>query len=220
MSESRVEKVTCPVCRHAQDFTLAKFLDVTDNPGLKQALLSGELTRMTCAKCGAETDVLFPLLYHDTEFRLMIWLIPVQGTPGDHDHAIGEIDATLAATHQFRVVRTANELKEKVVIAEAGLDDRVVEFFKVVLRREPGAQIMAGDIILFGGLEREADENVLLFTVLRGTERFEFSIPFETFAHFSKEAEPLAESLYADGGLWLTVDEATTTARLRERNLE
>jgi hypothetical protein len=30
----------------------------------------------------------------------------------------------------------------------------------------------------------------------------------------------MAESLFSDGGPWLTVDEATTAARIRERNLE
>lgn len=220
MNSNPVNQVSCPVCRHVQDFTQWNYVDVTDDPVRKQALLTGALTRMTCAKCGLETDVLYPLLYHDTEYRLMIWLIPGRGQPGDDGHKIGEIDATLAATHQFRLVRTANELKEKVVIAEAGLDDRVVELFKVVMRRDPETQIQAGDILLFAGLEREDDENVLLFAVLRGKERFEFPIPFAVFAQFSSEAESLAESLYTSDSLWLTVDEAITRARIHERNME
>ena len=220
MSSNPVNQLRCPVCRHVQEFTLRNVVDVTDDPERKQALLTGALTRMTCAKCGAETDVLYPLLYHDTEYRLMIWLIPGRGQPGDDDHKLGEIDATLAATHQFRLVRTANELKEKVVIAEAGLDDRVVELFKVVMRRDSDSQIQAEDSLLFAGLEREDDENVLLFAVLRGKERFEFPIPFAVFAQFSGEAEALAESLYSGDGLWLTVNEAITRDRIRERNME
>ena len=106
------------------------------------------------------------------------------------------------------------------MIAEAGLDDRVVELFKVVMRRDPETQIQAGDILLFAGLEREDDENVLLFAVLRGKERFEFPIPFAVFAQFSSEAESLAESLYTSDSLWLTVDEAITRARIHERNME
>lgn len=220
MSSSPVKQVCCPVCRHIQDFTLWNFVDVTDDPERKQALLNGALTRMTCDKCGAETDVIYPLLYHDAEFRLMIWLIPGRGQPGDDEYKIEEIDAALAATHEFRLVRTVNELKEKVVIAEAGLDDRVVELFKVVMRRDPETQILAGDSVLFAGLDREDDENVLLFAVLRGKERFEFSIPFGVFAQFSSEAESLAESLYTGDSIWLTVDEAITRTRIRERKME
>jgi hypothetical protein len=220
MSASHSEKVTCPACHHHQEFTVWDFMDVTDEPERKQQVLTGALMRMTCTQCATETDVIHPLLYHDTEFRLLLWLIPGDGLPGDHEHKIEEIDATLAATHQFRLARTANELKEKIVIAEAGLDDRVVELFKAVIRKDPETEIQAGDRVLFAGLEREDEENVLVFAVLRGKDRFEFPVQFEVFAQFADQAEAMAESLFSDGGPWLTVDEATTAARIRERNLE
>jgi hypothetical protein len=220
MSSIHIEKVSCPFCRHIQEFALRDFVDVEEDPALKQQLLGGALMRMDCSQCGAQTDVVFPLLYHDTEFRLLLWLIPGQGVPGDHEHKIGELDSALAATHQFRIVRTANELKEKIMIAEAGLDDRVVELFKAVIRRDPKSEIQSEDVVLFAGLEREEAENVLLFAVLRGKDRFEFPIAFDVFARFADEAESLAESLYAADGPWLTVDQPTTVARIRERRLE
>jgi hypothetical protein len=200
-----------------QDFEVRETVDVTEHPELKAQLLSGALLRWVCAKCGADSDVIYPLLYHDQDCRLLFWLIPGDGQPGDQDPKLKTLDPGLAVTHQLRLVRTANDLKEKVVIADAGLDDRVLELFKALMREDPETQLRPGDTVLFAGLAEEDAVAVLVFTVLRGREQCEFSVPFDLFSRFAEEAESLAESLFAGTDPWMVVDEQTATRRILER---
>ena len=221
MSSSHTEKLTCPACHHVQDFTIWDFVDVTERPELKTKLLSSTLMRMACGKCGVETDIVYPLMYHDTEYRLLFGLIPGGADAGHLDPRLAEVDPDVASTHQLRLVGSPNELKEKVVLADAGLDDRVVELFKLLLRRDDENQIQEGDGLLFAGLDQEDGESVLIFAILRGTERLAFSAPFEVYARFAEEAESLAESLFTTtSGLWSIVNETTAAKGIEDRGLE
>lgn len=221
MSSSHTEKLSCPVCHHAQEFTIWDFVDASAQPELKVRLLAGTLTRMTCEQCGAETDVVHPLMYSDSDYRLLFGLIPGGADTGHLDPRLAEVDPDLASTHQLRLVGSPNELKEKVVLADAGLDDRAVELFKLLLRRDTANQIHADDGLLFAGLDQEDGESVLIFAILRGKERLAFSVPFDVYARFAEQAESLAESLYtATSGPWFVVNEKTAAKGIEDRGLE
>ena len=221
MSSSHTEKLTCPACHHVQEFTIWDFVDVTELPELKAKLLSSTLMRMICAKCGVETDIVYPMMYHDTEYRLLFGLIPGGPNSGHLDPRLAEVDPNVATTHQLRLVGSPNELKEKVVLADAGLDDRVVEIFKVLLRRDDQNEIHEGDGLLSAGLDQQDGESVLVFAILRGAERLAISVSFEVFAHFANQAESLAECLFtAASGPWLVVNETTAAKGIHDRGLE
>jgi hypothetical protein len=216
MSESKKHKIRCPACQHEQEFTLWEAIDATQDPGLKEQLLAGQLNRMTCSQCQEETDIIAPMLYHDSETRLMIWLLPGVQTPTGDDDGLGSQESGMDLIYHFRLVRTLNALKEKVVVAEAGLDDRALELFKVLMRRDPNSQLQAGDTLLFAGLGEEESEPVAYFAVLRGKEQFMFSMPFDVLSRFADEAESQAETLFKSVERWLQVDQETIERQLAE----
>ena len=220
MSSSHSIVVTCPECRHEQPYSAWGFIEAAQNPELKEKLLAGALTRLVCAKCGAERDALYPLLYHDARNRLAIWLLPGDDMPDDEDDTARPSLPDVVASYHFRLVRSLNALKEKVVIADAGLDDRVVELLKISLRQDPETQIQPADAVLFAGLEEEDSQHVAVFAVLRGTEQFAFSIPYGVVARFADEAQTHAEALFKSADRWLRVDEASTAKRISDLESE
>lgn len=220
MSESRTLTVACPLCGHEQPFESWDCLHAEANPELKDSLLAGTLTLLMCKECGANTDVLHPLLYQDGSRHLMVWLVPGEGRPEPVLELFGDKAPELLTSYQFRLVRSLNALKEKVLIADAGLDDRVMELFKVLLRRDPATELHPRDHLLFAGLESEDGGAVLAFVVLRGGEEMGFSVPFETYARFAEGAEEHAGKLFPPTDRWWVVDEESTARRIVECGLE
>lgn len=81
MSLPKETTVTCDQCHKAHPFTDWESLNVTLDAECKQQLLKGQLTQFTGPACGWSGEVLYPMLYHDMEKRLMIWLWPAEGDP-------------------------------------------------------------------------------------------------------------------------------------------
>lgn len=133
MSFAVPQIVTCPGCQQQQNFMLWTAINVSLDPGLKEKLRSGELNTFRCKHCGHCAEVVSSLLYHDMQLHWMIWLIP-QGKlpPGAPDGLMGE----QLSGYELRLVRSRNELIEKVNILDAGLDDRVMAALKVRLRAQ------------------------------------------------------------------------------------
>ena len=172
MSRRTEIPLTCPACGRAHRFGAWQSLNVTLDPQEKPRLLDGSLTRFTCEGCGHTADVVYPLLYHDMEKQLMVWLLPEGGEedPGDKsdpDELPPAMRKTLGPGYTFRRVGSHNELREKIYVFDAGLDDRVVEVVKLILWEQmPQERKPADAELLFGGLVREADGERLAFTIL------------------------------------------------------
>lgn len=140
----------CPGCEAHVACDLASRIDAVAEPALAQALLSGELMRLTCARCGWDTTFDAPLEYVDTRLGLHVRLVT-------DDAAESDARAAASSLLRRRIVRSRAELVEKVVLAEAGLDDRLVEAAKASLRRDVPEYAEA--TLLFEAL----DEGGLLF---------------------------------------------------------
>ncbi|MBT4502597.1 MAG: hypothetical protein HOC74_33000 [Gemmatimonadetes bacterium] len=57
MSSSRKEILRCSNCSAEQPFTVWESINVSVDPKLKQPLLSGDLTKFWCRRCGNEAHV-------------------------------------------------------------------------------------------------------------------------------------------------------------------
>ena len=70
------------------------------------------------------------MLYHDMQRRLMIWMIPDGGEP---DGPAINAKSGANAGYTARVVGSANELLEKIMIFDAQFDDLALEMVKIVI---------------------------------------------------------------------------------------
>lgn len=135
--------VICPACEHRYTVQLVDAVNVSRFPDLKVDLLSRRLNRARCVKCGYEAVVEKAFLYVDLDRRLQIAVFP-RKERHFHVRASGQVSALMDAfkgtkapqVATGRVVFGLEELREKVVAADASYDDDRVELMKLFVLRE------------------------------------------------------------------------------------
>lgn len=128
MSLSRKVHFPCPKCNTTMDATVWDSVNTGLMQDLPKRIISGEFFDHVCPTCGFVCHMEYPLLYHDMEKNIMIWVVYKDE---DYHDRVQEIrNADLAKGYLSRIVHTVDELREKVCILEAGYDDRVVEIYK------------------------------------------------------------------------------------------
>lgn len=157
--------VNCHNCGQASQQEGYPLINVAQDPSLKARVLDGSLFVWECPYCGARNLLKYPVLYHDPEARLMVWLLPGEENPSrEVEAALKELEG-----YTFRRVKEVGELIEKVKIREAGLEDTVMEMCKWVTRQELGAKNpdMASAALKFVRTEG-ADNDLILAFPLNG----------------------------------------------------
>ena len=170
MSRTAEESVRCPGCGNEQPFVLWQSLNVTLDPEKKQELLEGRLTRFTCGKCGQPTEVVYRLLYHDMERRLMVWLVPPDpaGPPAEEPEDLpGPLGQDVGGPYTFRRVASRNELVEKVHVVDAGLDDGLIEILKLMILADAPADVRRDETaVYFAGVDQDGGQDRCQFVLL------------------------------------------------------
>lgn len=134
MSKERIEIITCPECGTENKITIWDSLNGDIDPDAKKELLNGTLFRFKCDKCGHESNLQYSILYHDMKNNAMVYFV--------HPDAVEETIRELIDMenklpvkmdgYRKRVVCDQNTLREKAIIFDNGLDDRVVEIIKLM----------------------------------------------------------------------------------------
>ncbi|HSN27579.1 MAG TPA: CpXC domain-containing protein [Kofleriaceae bacterium] len=148
--------VTCPACGREHDVTLVQSVNTQTDPDAKQKLLAGELDVLAC-ECGKRTQLVAELLYVDPVSNLYIQVAPTDDAMAKGEQAF----ASAGAAGTQRLVPSLNALVEKIKIADAGLEDWVIEMIKVLLlasRSEPDLNA----VLLFDRVENEVVHWVML----------------------------------------------------------
>ena len=131
MSEIVDMSADCPYCGHTLLLRCWTSINVKENPELRAQVISGDLFRFACPICEHTVSVEYPLYYHDPDRRFMIHVVP---SVSDVEGASAEGDEDLSMSFQgyrYRTVVGTMRLAEKIKIFERGLDDFVVEMFKL-----------------------------------------------------------------------------------------
>ncbi len=148
MSMERKEKITCSECGHTQDFIIWQSLNGDLNPEARQQLLDGTLFHFECQNCGHKSTVDYPILYHDMMHQMMVYYV-------DEDSVEQALEAMVDEEknmrfempgYRKRIVTDQNALREKAIIFEHGLDDRVVEIIKLIYYANASKQFPEANI--------------------------------------------------------------------------
>jgi hypothetical protein len=162
-------------CRCGARYTVevANGLHISLRPDLRQQILDGTFHRFYCPACGMTTQIDTLIAFTDFPRRQWFTIAPSTGLPWRHQWlavARESFQATMVEQAPEMVVGWAREmtrrlifglasLREKLVTADAGLDDRVVELLKIQLVRDLRDRFSAGDY--FHLVAVTADELVL-----------------------------------------------------------
>lgn len=108
------------------------------DPEMKSAVKDQSAFLFTCPTCGTQNYIDYGFLYHQMEDQIMIHYANsdedekeiYQFLYEDSDKMIQEL---LKANYLIRIVRSQNELREKIFIFDEGLDDRIIEVYKLLV---------------------------------------------------------------------------------------
>ena len=142
MSMERNEIITCPKCGKESEFTIWQSINTMLDPEMKSAVRDKSAFQFKCPHCGHTACVDYPFLYHQMEDQIMIHY-----TASDEDVQeiyklyTGETDVDMLKNiikdkYLRRIVRSQNQLLEKLAIFDAQMDDRIVEICKVFMMAE------------------------------------------------------------------------------------
>lgn len=139
MSQRREISLTCPQCGKEHPFIIWNSINTTLDPEMKEAVKDRSAFRFVCPDCGAETYVDYGLLYHQMEDQIMIHYACSDENAAQiyqmltGDDPTGMVQDMLQNHYLIRIVRSQNQLREKIAIFDAGLDDRIIEIYKIYI---------------------------------------------------------------------------------------
>lgn len=110
-------EIKCPRCGSGGEFRIVRTVTKEN----LEELYSMDMFTYTCPDCGYRTNVDHDAAYNDPEGRIMV----IYGDTPLVDEITND--------HLVRIVRSQNELAEKVHILEQGRDDRIVELMKILI---------------------------------------------------------------------------------------
>lgn len=148
MTEKNKENVKCPYCGHEQEFETVENINLSLNPEFKDKIMNEEIFMFSCDECKKKAVIAFPCLINDMEKSFLIWLLadytPEQKQKLDDELkniAKTENEKNFTDAYVKRIVSSINELKEKIMLIDEGLDDRVVEVLKLLCVNEVSDQL-------------------------------------------------------------------------------
>lgn len=148
MSDFRTQASACPGCGATVHVEVLDGIRAEDHPEVRAALLDGSFGAVRCA-CGHQLRVWSPCVYTDFGHGAYVamagpvadWrsLIPTHTRVFDQALTLGPpLARSLGARLKHRLVLDPLALREKVLLFEANLDDRVVEALKGAWLAEQG----------------------------------------------------------------------------------
>lgn len=139
MSEFKNQLLTCPYCGAKSEFKIWNNINVILDPELKQDVLNKSVFTFICPHCGRRAKVSYDCLYHDAAQEYMLYLVTSEKSEQDtYQMILDNWSNTMVQqmiqgeNYRLRIVHSQNELREKILIFDAGKDDRVIELCKVL----------------------------------------------------------------------------------------
>jgi hypothetical protein len=149
MSVWYAQDLVCGACQHAFSTTLARGIHARRVPEVRAQIIDGSLHHIRCPACNAIVDAHRDLAYTDfardhwvhvsTPASLADWVAVERYALETFDRYMfggPPVIAERARAFRVRVVFDLDELREKLTIWDAELDDAVVECVKLVCLRE------------------------------------------------------------------------------------
>ena len=154
--------LACPRCASPTPFESVQSVNADRRPDMRHAILRGEFQRKTCAACGESFRLDAGFVYVDLGRRQWIAAQPVTGvdTWDQREAGVrslfesaygGQAPAAarrLGAGLSPRLVFGWSALREKLIAAEASIDDTVLELLKMAMLRNLDSTPFSADSTL------------------------------------------------------------------------
>lgn len=195
--------VACPFCAHSFQVQIASGLHISRLPHIRERILDGELHRFDCPACSRRIEVRRPIIYADFDRGDWIEVWPAQELArwpelatkcaASHRRAF-ERGAPMLRAHaerfRVRIVFGYDELREKLLVWDARLDDLSIECLKLVAIRHDPSIFGERDRILVSEIEPPR----ISFARFRDDTRdasFDVELSIEDLVRMRTEIEPI-----------------------------
>lgn len=170
MSNYNMQPIVCPVCKTEHKIKVWENLDGGENKKQKENILNGEFFKFKCKKCEYFAPLAYNFLYSDIKKHIALWLLPEATEEDIKSLNMSYVNSKDEKIYISRIVDTPNELKEKIMINDAGMDDRVVELMKMVYMSQ---------LVEITGDEKIKEEGILEMYIDIKDEEYSMVIFFE-----------------------------------------
>lgn len=200
MSIQKTIKVTCPGCHAESDFPMWQSINTAVDPGMKEAVRNKQAFRFCCPHCSEENIVDYSFLYHQPEEK---WLIQYDKDDESANEFLSMVTEEDSSLRQFiedgyviRLVRSQNELIEKLFILDEGLDDRLVEIYKVLVllryqEEHKGEDIDRPVLYFYRSADKQPEIQVLINNEYQCSTTFNPDLYQDLQTNFSPRLSPL-----------------------------
>ena len=140
MSKNHIEKIKCSKCNAESEMLVWETMDTSTDPQLKAQIRNGDCFGWHCPHCDNKSLIFYPTIYHQVNEHYIICY--VLGNPSSAVEYMKNINENNQSGYDFndnytkRVVSDINQLREKLLILDEGLDDRIIEIMKVFAMAE------------------------------------------------------------------------------------
>ena len=126
--------IPCANCGEPVPLDFIEFVDIKENPELKERILDGGFFNVSCSHCGTEIRIEYPVMYMDPEKNLDIYMVPEHnGGLLNNLNSLEVYDDNVEREKIKRLTGTSEDLIEKILIFDNNRDDRIIELYKVLL---------------------------------------------------------------------------------------
>ena len=163
----------CPSCAANVEAEQWTAVNGDKNPQQKLKILEGTLFKAKCPKCGKETQIGYPMLFNDTKQGYMIWLVydeeSVKHTidyfkSSKNDVIDDETGEEVDENCRRRIVMSPEALREKIMIFDSGLDDKMIEILKLAYAKEAQRTLRDDNIAAAFFSNRNGEKRIEMYT--------------------------------------------------------
>ncbi len=220
MSLNSKQNVRCPKCGQMTDVTVWNSVTVSDSADLKQDLLHGQVNMFRCPSCGHAALMPTPMLYHDEEKQLMVSFSPcndpiLKSQLFDNIRKTSKESGELSKLegYNLRFVTDYNELLEKILIFDNGMNDKTVEMIKLMILSQD-IDKSVDRVCRFG--KRDGDEIEFMIYDARENQTYTSRVPIATYKTVDTSLRESGVKPYSFD--WEQVDGAYATKLLQGFN--
>lgn len=163
----------CAKCDKSNKATKVVSFDPNVNPELKRAIIDSNFFEVTCAHCGEVNTLEYSFYYDDSENGLCVYLYINSDKFSKREPFA---DMKLVEGVHYRIVESFNALREKILIHDAHLNDKIIEVAKYRLTYQYNMSSIATRVLNIY-FQRAADDMLVFWMLLDNNTQVEAMVP-------------------------------------------